>query len=359
MMSLLDAGRSRGHAVSVIAPEESAIHDACRQLGVRSDVAEFRMAPGHLRRLRTLFGELNPDVVHGMSVFPVAYLRRSGALPAERRVPCFAYVSTDPASTLPLTAKRFRRMLHAGRTSISRSEAPRLEAIFVPSHRIAEQLETLGIRGRTVVVSGAIDPVLLQAEAARPIGLPHGTPRVGYAGFLEPLKGIDNLIAAFAKIAEDHPEGLLLVAGEGPERVRLAELAATLGVADRVVLLGHLDPVAPLLASLDVFVSPSRTEALGRSILEAMALGVPVVCTDSGGPREFIRDTANGLLVPPDDPDALVAAIASVVDDPALARRLGAAGRDTAHEPQHLMATTVDTIFAEYERAAAAAGSSA
>lgn len=350
-MSLVEAGRARGHEVSVVAPEHSAIHEACRQRGLRSDIAEFRMVPSHQHRLGELFSRLRPDVVHGMSIFPVAYARRAGALSGAGRPACFAYVSTDPASTLPLAAKRFRRTLHAVRNSISRNEAPRLDAIFVPSTTIADQLEELGIHGRTIVVSGAIDPERLEADAAIAIDLPQGGPRIGYAGFLEPLKGIDNLIAAFADIAEDHPQALLLVAGEGPDRFSLAALAATLGVDDRVVLLGHLDPVAPLLSALDVFASPSRTEALGRSILEAMALGVPVVCTDSGGPRSFIRDGENGFLVPADDTHALSGAIRRLLDDPALAARLGQAGRTTAHEPHHLMATTVETVFAEYERA--------
>ena len=353
MLSLLEYGRSRGHEICAIAPEGSAIHDACRDRGLRSEAADFRVSPARISRLRELMHDLRPDVVHGMSIYPVAFVRRLHLLPRGRSVGCFAYASIDPSSTLPVATKRFRRTMLAIRNAISRREAPKLDAIFTPSDTVAERLEALGIRGRVIVVSGVIDPAQIESEARCQLEIPPGTPRIGYAGFLEPLKGIDDLITAFALLAQDLPDAVLLVAGEGPDRERLRVLSEALDVSDRVFLLGYLNPVAPLLASLDVFVSPSHSEALGRSILEAMALGVPCVCTASGGPDQFLEDGVNGLLVPPADPEALSAAILRLLQDTEFASRIGEQGRATALEERHLRSTTIERIFAEYERVAA------
>ncbi len=351
MLSLLEYGRSQGHEVCVIAPAESAIHEACRGRGLRSEAVEFRLSPAAISHLRVLLRDLRPDIVHGMSIYPVAFVRWLRLLPRGRSVGFFAYVSIDPSSTLPVAAKRFRRTLLAMRNAISRLEAPKLDAIFTPSGAVARRLEALGIHGRVVVVSGAIDPEKIESEARCQLDIPAGHPRIGYAGFLEPLKGVDDLITAFARIAPDLPGAVLLVAGEGPEEERLRALSQALGVSDRVFLMGYLNPVAPFLASLDVFASPSHSETLGKSILEAMALGVPCVCTASGGPDEFVTDGENGLMVPRSDPESLGAAILRLLQDTELASRIGERGRATALEARHLRAVTIERVFAEYENA--------
>ncbi len=350
MLSLCTYARSHGHAVAVLAPAASALHAACGAEGIRSEAVEFTPSPQAVRRLRAVLRETRPDIVHGMSIFPVAYVRSLGLLPPGTAPGFFAHVTVDPTSALPVAARHFRGPLRRARNAVSRYEAPRLDAIFADSEVVVERLAASGIRGRVIPVSGHIEPAALETAARLPIDLPAGRPAIGFAGFLEPLKAIDDLITAFSAVAASRPGAVLLVAGEGPERQRLRGLARERGVGDRVFLLGYLDPVAPLLGHLDVYASASRSEALGGSILEAMTLGVPCVSTDSGGPSSFIDDGVNGLLVPVGRPDRLAAAIARLLDEPAFAARVARNGCREAREPRHLLSSTAATVFAEYER---------
>jgi len=136
-------------------------------------------------------------------------------------------------------------------------------------------------------------------------------------------KGIGHLIDAAVRV----PQALFLIAGEGPERVQLEELASARGIRNRVVFLGHRRDVPELLASCDLFVLPSLYEGLPVSVLEAMAAGKPIVATRIGGTDEVIQDGQTGLLVPPADPESLAQAIQRVLTDRLLAQRLGAEAR--------------------------------
>jgi glycosyltransferase involved in cell wall biosynthesis len=121
-----------------------------------------------------------------------------------------------------------------------------------------------------------------------------------------------------------------MLVGDGPERARLEALRDSLGLQRVVTFAGWQADVAPWLASFDVFVLPSRGEHFGRVLVEAMALGKPVVATDAGGVPEIVRDGETGLLAPPADPAALAAAVARLVEDAAQRARLGEAGRRRA-----------------------------
>jgi glycosyltransferase involved in cell wall biosynthesis len=128
------------------------------------------------------------------------------------------------------------------------------------------------------------------------------------------------------------PDATLLVVGEGSRREVLEALAVELGIADRVVFTGRRDDVPAVTAALDVAVLPSYREALGLSVLEAMALSRPVVASEVGGIPEMIEDGITGLLVPPHDPAALAAAIVRLLRDHPLADTLGRAGHDLVHD---------------------------
>lgn len=357
LLGLLEYVRGRGHEAIVIAPAESALHEACRERGVPTRIAEFGLSPASALRLRSLLRELRPDVVHGMSIFPVAYVRRLGLLPDRGTVPSFAEVTVDPASVLPVATKRFRGLMLRFRNAVSRTEAPRLRAIFVPSPLVELHLGELGIHGRVLTLTGMVDPERLARESEYPLELPEGRPRIGYAGFIEKLKGIDLLVRAFSEIALAYPEAVLLVAGDGPEREPLEALAQSLGIGDRVTFLGFIEPsVAPLISALDIFVSPSHTEAQSSSIVEAMALGVPCVATAAGGTPELVTDGENGVLVEPGSPHAIAQGVLRLLADPALAARIAENGHATALSPKHLLSARLDTILSEYEAAVSRAG---
>lgn len=155
------------------------------------------------------------------------------------------------------------------------------------------------------------------------LGVPEGARLLLAMGRLHRNKGFDTLISALAAIPRAH----LVIAGEGPERPSLAALAARLGVAGRVTLLGWREDQAALLAAADLFVCPSRHEPLGNVVLEAWSAGRAVIAAAAQGPAELIEHGTTGLLVPPDDADALAAAISALLDDAARAAALASAGQ--------------------------------
>src|SRR5207245_5777728 len=145
-------------------------------------------------------------------------------------------------------------------------------------------------------------------------------PIVGFSCLLGRLKGVDVLLRAAATL----PGLLVEVAGDGPERPGLEAIDPS------ATFLGWQPRLDDLLARWDVFALPSREEAFGIAALEAMAAGRPVVATRVGGLPELIEDGLTGLLVPPDDPAALAAALARLAADPALRARMGQAARERA-----------------------------
>ena len=113
--------------------------------------------------------------------------------------------------------------------------------------------------------------------------------------------------------------------GDGAERAHLGAIAASMGVAERLRMTGETTDVASYLAAADVVAVPSRNEGMGRVIVEAMALGLPVVATTVGGIPDVVTDGECGRLVEPEDVDALAAALIELGRDPALRRKLGEA----------------------------------
>jgi glycosyltransferase involved in cell wall biosynthesis len=157
-------------------------------------------------------------------------------------------------------------------------------------------------------------------------------PSVGAVANLRPVKGIDVLLRAVARLSTSHPAIQLLVAGEGEARTGLERLATALSLAGRCNLVGSTADIADFLGRLDVAVLASRAEGMSNAVLEYMAAGRPIVATSVGATPELIEHGVHGLLVPPDDDASLAAAVARLLDDRALACRLAAAARQRAGE---------------------------
>lgn len=144
-------------------------------------------------------------------------------------------------------------------------------------------------------------------------------------GRLVPEKAYDVLLRAVATLRGFNWQ--LQICGDGPERTRLKKLGKELRVSRQIKFLGAINNIPGVLRTADVFVHPSQTEGHGRAILEGMATGLPVIATSVGGTPEAITDGETGLLVPPDDPGMLAAAIRRIQSDRALAHGLGERAR--------------------------------
>ena len=172
-------------------------------------------------------------------------------------------------------------------------------------------------------------------------------------GRLVHQKGFDLLLRAFARIAPAHPESRLTIWGEGEQRAALEALCAGLGVAERVQLPGLTERPGQWVEEADIFVLSSRYESFGNVITEAMVAGLPVIAFDwPWGPGDILRDGEDGLLVPPEDVEALAAAMRRLIVDPDLRQRLGeAAAQNVQRFARDAIIAQWDALVAEATRA--------
>lgn len=152
---------------------------------------------------------------------------------------------------------------------------------------------------------------------------PTSIPLIFALGRLHENKGFDTLLKALARVSDVY----LWIAGEGPEREALENLAKKLAIKPRVRFLGWHENAPALHAAADMFVCPSRHEPLGNVVIEAWAQGKPVIATASQGPSALIQDGENGILVPVDDEIALAERMRAALRDRPMLDRIAAAGR--------------------------------
>jgi glycosyltransferase involved in cell wall biosynthesis len=151
------------------------------------------------------------------------------------------------------------------------------------------------------------------------------------AGRLNLQKGFDLLVPAFAAATRRHPEWRLRIYGSGPERARLQAQIDALGAGDRIALLGRSERLVEAMAEASIFALSSRWEGFPMVLLEAIAIGLPIVSFDCPtGPRDIVGEGRGGVLVPPEDVDALAAALDALIADPPRRHALAAAARRRA-----------------------------
>ena len=311
---------ARGHEVSVACPAHARMATEAARFGVPVTALplEFKTIAG-FRTLRSHLAAVRPDVVNTHSS---ADSWLTGLACATLANPP-AIVRTRHISA-PVSGNFANRWLYRqARGVVTTGESLRRHL-----------LDTLGLDpARVASVPTGIDTARFapadKAAAKAALGLDPQHKHIGIVATLRSWKGHLFLLDAFAQL--NRPELQLLIVGEGPMRGPIEAKIAELHLGDRVTLAGQRRDPEHWLQALDVFCLPSyANEGVPQAILQAMLCALPIVTTPVGAILEAIADGDTALIVPPQDAPALAAAIARLLDDPALAARLGTAARRRA-----------------------------
>lgn len=205
------------------------------------------------------------------------------------------------------------------------------DKVTVISSALQSIVKDLG-REDAVVIPNGIDTKMFEGTLTKIPG------RILFVGRLEKMKGIDVLLRAFAqlKIPQQHPSSgaaHVRIVGHGSQRQSLEQLSRDLGISDRVVFVGRIDPsaIASEYMQAEIFCGLSRSEALGNVFLEAQAAGCAVVASNVGGIPDIVKDGETGLLIPPDDIEAATKALERLLSDKDLCQKLAANGQKNAN----------------------------
>jgi glycosyltransferase involved in cell wall biosynthesis len=344
VVDLAMALHRKGHEVEVACSVSGGLSEPLEAAGVpvwplARRLVKRRVSVAYARGIRRLLGERRFDLVHA-HIFASAVAAAIATL--GKGVPLVITEHTE-ASWQTWRTRRVSRWAHR--------RAKRVIAVSTPiERRLIERDEVpphLVTRIPNAVIPASDEP----PDPAGP--LPDAWvegPLVGVVARLQPEKGVANFLKAAARVSEISPRARFLVVGDGPLREELLNLVEHLGISERVRFLGYRTDSRALMGLMDLLVVPSLTEGSPLIVLEAMAAGVPVVASAVGGIPDQVRHGREGILVPPDDPDALGDALGALLRDPAYARRLGEAGRRrTENEFSH--ETLVRRIEAVYRAA--------
>lgn len=329
---------ARGHrAIVAVRPESEAL-PRLRALGVEVEAVKMRGEADGLAMLGLArrIGARRADVVHlhtshahTLGVVG-AFLGGRAAVVVSRRVD----FSIFRHSFLGLNAVKYR----VG-----------VDRIVCVSDAVRQVLIADGLEPeRLSVVRSAVDPDRVRGappvDVRARLGLPPSARIVLAVGALVEHKGHRHLVQAMPALVANVPDVHVVIAGEGPLRPSLEELARALWIAPRLSLPGRVDDLAGWFQAADLFVMPSVEEGLGTSVLDAMAAGVPVVGSRAGGIPEMVRDGFEGFLVPPGDPAALATAIRAILEDPAVHARMSRSARKRVDEGFRVERMVEETI---------------
>jgi len=164
------------------------------------------------------------------------------------------------------------------------------------------------------------------------LGLAPGLKIIGAIGRLHREKGQDILLRSFSRLTGEFPELRLVIVSDGPERQNLEALAKSLGVGERVIFTGFVPEPEKYFSVFDLFVLPSRIEAMPMILMQAMAHAKPIVATNVGGVSELIDDNKTGILTPAEDESSMSRSIARILSDPELSKQLGAGAKMKAQK---------------------------
>ena len=232
--------------------------------------------------------------------------------------------------------------------AITKFSIERSDRITAVSHHLRQEtVRAFGCTGCNVeVIHNFVDPAIYdRAKYARvfPQSMADGRRVLIHISNFRPVKRVRDVVRVFARVRAELPSVLVMV-GDGPDRVDAEEEARHLGLENEVAFLGKIDAVAPLLAGSDLFLLPSENESFGLSALEALASGVPVVASRAGGIPEVVDDGVTGALAAVGDVEAMAAAAIAILRDGA---RWDAMSRAAAADARRRFA--LDQVLSQYE----------
>lgn len=317
--------------------------EAARQMGLA-----YTTLPGELRRpdrlVRALAGmveRLGIQLVHSHSIKADAMQR----------------LATFPRGVRRVATRRGRTPTSAKLRGLELINGPALrlmDHVVALSPLSLEQLRGAGLDiNRSTLIENGLDlpapaPDFSAADLRASLGVGPDQTLLVRACRLVPAKGIDLLLRAMARQVSRHDLRLVL-AGEGPAKDDLRQLAARLDLGDRVTFAGHRDDVPDLLRAADLMVLSSREEGLPSSMLQAMALGVPLVAANvGGGIRRLIQPASTGWLVRGGDLDELSLAVTEALDSPELGEKYAAAAL-AVYQHNHTRAAMGEQYLALYQ----------
>jgi glycosyltransferase involved in cell wall biosynthesis len=329
--------RERGHRVVFACKyqEEFLEELAKRDLECLSTSVSGKVNPAALLRLMALCRRVRPDVIHTHLSTGAWWGSFAGRLLG---IPVLAHVHALNTKTCFVYADRI--------AACSQGVKDHLVAQGVPGDRIH-----VIYNGIALPQVGSLRPL---PEVRHDLGLTNGEPVVGVAAHLSPKKGQRYLIEATALLRSRRPNLRCYLVGEGDQREELEALAAEKGVAEQVRFMGYRPDAVDLMQAMDIIVLPSvAKEGLGVCLVEAGALGKPVVGSAIPGIDEVIAQGENGLLVPPGDPLALAGALDRLVGDAHLRQEMGRAGQERVARMFTLDRMADETEALYYEMVAA------
>ena len=281
------------------------------------------------------------DIIHGHSSKggAVARLAAIGAgMPAIYTPHALIMMSPD----LPIASRLFYSSIEFLLSKIS----SRIIAVSPAEARLAVKTR-MGAARIVTIPNGVGPPQLAPRDQARQrCGALENDIVIGSVGRLVENKGCDVMVKALAVALKTNPRLRVVFVGDGPCRTPLTELAVSLGIARRVVLLGEVN-ARDVFAGFDIFGISSRMEAMPYVVLEALAAGLPIVATDTSGVEMLVEDESNGKVVPMDDHEGFAAALVKVAGNPAL---MSTMGRDSLKRVAPLSSERmIDRIVELYE----------
>jgi glycosyltransferase involved in cell wall biosynthesis len=314
---LINALRERGHDNILVCPPDSGINTVARMAGIR---VQNLFCAGDLDlpfayRLSQFLKEQAPDVVH-------CHSRRGADL-----------LGGLAASYADIPAVVSRRVDNTEMRLLATLRYKPFRKIIAISQSIAEVLRENGVEDeRIAVIRSAVDSDAFSLEPdceafRKEFSIDDGVFTIAAAGQLIPRKGHRYLLQAIADLVHSHPPLRVVIFGDGYLNNQLRAQASSLGLGGVVQFAGYRDDLDDFVSCFDLFVHPALAEGLGVAVLKAAAAGVPVVGFDAGGLVEAVNDGETGILVKPEDTDALGKAMSSMMADNSLRQQMADAGR--------------------------------